>query len=33
MACTYEKAFEEYLNDLELSEQLRTTINNTIRDL
>jgi hypothetical protein len=33
MACTYEKAFEEYLNDFGLSEQLRTTINGTIRDL
>lgn len=32
-ACTYEKAFKEYLNDFGLSEQLRTTIDNAIRDL
>lgn len=32
-ACTTEKAFEEYLNDYELSEQLRTTINTAVRDL
>lgn len=32
-ACANEKVFEEYLNDYELSEQLRTTISTTIRDL
>jgi hypothetical protein len=32
-ACANEKAFEEYLNDYELSEQLRTTISIAIRDL
>jgi hypothetical protein len=32
-ACANEKAFKEYLNNYELSEQLRTTINTAIRDL
>lgn len=32
-ACANENAFEEYLNDYELSEQLRTTISAAIRDL
>lgn len=31
--CTNEKAFEEYLDDYEFSEQLRATINSAIRDL